>query len=350
MGRQKGIGSAANKGEGLPSLFSLEDVDSFIFLSSEGRPGKAAEALARLDSHRDYAEVGPHKLHDQGHAEKGLALGHDVISSVTADTLDGFAKPIFSDGGKGKNFGFTTTTPTTTTTTTTTTATTIDYVSGRDTPGGYNMELAFKGTWTDAAKAAAYTAAEAISDIVTGDLASYNGIDDIRVTLTAATIDGTGGTWGMGGYDILRAGSNLAATGHVTVDSGDIANAVNMGLMDDLLTHEMLHAMGFGTTWSAMGLVSNFNGDLRFNGTNSTNVYNTLFASIASGDALAKMGVPIETDGGSGAAGKHWDETTFGNEIMTTNLNYSNNVSTLTMAALEDMGYETIYVDQSGWA
>lgn len=221
-----------------------------------------------------------------------------------------------------------------------------DYTSGLDTPDGFNIDLVFKGTWTDAMKIQAYAAAENISDIVTGDLPSYNGIDDLRVTLTSAAIDGAGGTWGRGGTDSVRSGSNLAATGHVTIDEADVANALKMGLMDDLLEHEIMHAMGFGTKWSAMGLVDDVNGDLRFTGANAIEAYNTLFAAIAVKDPLASVGVPIETDGGSGSAGKHWDEGTFGNELMTSSLNYNNDMSGLTIAALEDMGYQTTWGDQ----
>jgi hypothetical protein len=117
-----------------------------------------------------------------------------------------------------------------------------DYTSGLDTPDGFNIDLVFSGTWTDAMKAQAYAAAENISDIVTGDLPSYNGIDDIRITLTSTAIDGAGGTWGRAGTDILRTTSKLAATGHVTIDEADVPNAIKLGLMDDLIEHEILHS------------------------------------------------------------------------------------------------------------
>ena len=49
---------------------------------------------------------------------------------------------------------------------------------------------------------------------------------------------------------------------------------------------------------------------------------------------------PIETDGGAGTAGGHWDEEIFGNEIMTGFLNSgANPISRVTIGAMEDMGY-----------
>lgn len=352
----------------LPKGFDPDHVASF-FAPESAAPGGHGATVASSHKHvvtdvmpsietsvPDFSRA--HEVHGSGHTEPAPQSSFQSVFDVYANDLDGFARSV-SGGGKGKHATKTdpvvtdqtepTTTPIkivpTTDTTPTVSLPAADYVSGHDTPDGYNVELVFKGTWSDAAKAAAYTAAENISDIVTGDVPDYNGIDDIRITLTSTSIDGTGGTWGKGGYDILRSGSYLPSTGHVTIDSADVPNAIKLGLLDDLLEHEMMHAMGFGTTWNAMGLVDDHNGDLRFNGANATHVYNTVYASLAAQDPLHDKGVPIETDGGSGAAGKHWDETTFQKEIMTTTLNYTNTVSPLTVAALEDMGYHTTYAD-----
>lgn len=372
MTRQTNLKAAfAKAADVLPEGFDADQVASFFASGSvDHSASKAPFGLVYAKDLISSIATSDLPTHSVGDGNEGRAFNHDavmspeafksifsaVFSSNTLD-LDGAAKPTFSKGGGngGSNGGGkpdhknTTSDPVVIEDTPTETAPTIaqaDYVSGKDTPDGYNVELMFNGTWSDAAKAQAYAAAETISDIVTGDLPSYNGIDDIRITLTSTSIDGTGGTWGKGGYDILRSDTKLAATGHVTIDSADIPQALQLGLLDDLLQHEMLHAMGFGTAWTTMGLVNDYNGDLRFNGTHATQVYNTLFDAIASRDPLSDRGVPIETDGGSSAAGKHWDEATFGNEIMSTMLNYSNNTTQLTVAALEDMGYQTTFADE----
>ncbi len=372
MTRQTNLKAAfAKAADVLPEGFDADQVASFFASGSvDHSASKAPFGLVYAKDLIPSIATSDLPTHLVSDGNEGRAFNHDavmspeafksifsaVFSSNTLD-LDGAAKPTFSKGGGngGSNGGGkpdhknTTSDPVVIEDTPTETAPTIaqaDYVSGKDTPDGYNVELMFNGTWSDAAKAQAYAAAETISDIVTGDLPSYNGIDDIRITLTSTSIDGTGGTWGKGGYDILRSDTKLAATGHVTIDSADIPQALQLGLLDDLLQHEMLHAMGFGTAWTTMGLVDDYNGDLRFNGTHATQVYNTLFDAIASRDPLSDRGVPIETDGGSSAAGKHWDEATFGNEIMSTMLNYSNNTTQLTVAALEDMGYQTTFADE----
>ena len=59
---------------------------------------------------------------------------------------------------------------------------TADYVSGLDTPDGFNIAVNFSGGWTSAMKQSIYKVVEQISDIVTGDLPGYNGVDDFHLT------------------------------------------------------------------------------------------------------------------------------------------------------------------------
>jgi hypothetical protein len=219
------------------------------------------------------------------------------------------------------------------------------YVSGLDTPNGFNIEILFNGAWTDVLKQGFYDAAEYYSDIITGDLASHNGIDDIQISANLSNIDGSGGFWGWGGTSSVRSDTLLPSKGYVNIDSSDLDTMDSYGLWDDLILHEMGHALGFGTSWASMGLIDNYDGDLRFNGANATQAYNDDYSDKAGNDALSDLGVPVETDGGSGTAGVHWDDQTFGGELMTGRLNYTNTLSDMSIAALEDMGYDTVYDD-----
>ena len=227
------------------------------------------------------------------------------------------------------------------------TTSTADYVSGLDTPGGYNIEIVYSGNWTASQKALLEAAAEMISDIVLGDLPSVNGIDDLRISASMTTIDGGGGTWGWGGTSGSRSDSNLPYSGYLKIDSADAGTAEAYGMFQDLVFHEILHAMGFGTKWGSMGLIKDVGGgDLRFIGDKATATYNAQYPEIAANDPNAHLGVPVETDGGSGSAGKHWDEAVFKQDIMSTRLNMNADISDMTIAALEDMGYDTIWVDE----
>ena len=63
------------------------------------------------------------------------------------------------------------------------------------------------------------------------------------------------------------------------------------------------------------------------------------------GTAADAAGVPIEQDGGDGTAFAHWDDATFGNELMTGTLDFTstNPLSVITVGAFDDMGYDVDY-------
>lgn len=227
---------------------------------------------------------------------------------------------------------------------------TADYTSGLDTPDGFNISIIFDGFWSDAQKSEIYKAAEALSDLITGDVAdtdTYIGrVDDIAITASMADMDGVGGIAGWGGYNSVRTtGDALPSVGYLRLDTADAGSLMNGGILDDFMAHEMLHALGFGTAWQSAGLVETIDGELRFTGENAIEAYNTAFADIAAGDANSHLGVPVEMEGGSGTAGVHWDEDLFGGEIMTGWLDWTNTTSDLTIASLEDLGYQTIFAD-----
>ena len=76
--------------------------------------------------------------------------------------------------------------------------------------------------------------------------------------------------------------------------------------------------------------------------------YEALDEFIAMGGSGS--GIPVEQDGGSGTAGSHWDEETFGNELMTGYINDGDNpFSAMSAAAFRDMGY-VINLNYASWA
>lgn len=218
-----------------------------------------------------------------------------------------------------------------------------DYVTAADRPDAFNISVDFLGTWSDELRAEVIKAAEQISSIVIGDTTGQNGLDDFVVTASLQNLDGVGGYYGWGGTTATRS-DGLSSAGYLRLDTSDLSTMENYNLVDDFAFHEILHAMGFGVSWTAMGLVETIDGSLRFTGQNAIDAYNDVYASIAANDPLSAFGVPVEMEGGSGTAGVHWDHDTFGSDMMSSNLNTSRNViSDMTIAALEDMGYETIY-------
>lgn len=207
------------------------------------------------------------------------------------------------------------------------------YVSGDSSiadSSEYNIQINFVGSWSSDLRQAFVSAAEAISDFILGDVPNVGSrrsvVDDLTITARLMGIDGAGGVLGQAGPDALRAGSYLPYKGTMEFDSADVAVYQAAGLFDDIVLHEMLHTIGFGTIWSSKGLISG--GD--FNG--------ALANAIYPGSAL----IPLELDGGAGTAYSHWDEETFGSELMTGYIDGDNSLSYVTIASLGDLGYSVV--------
>jgi hypothetical protein len=218
-----------------------------------------------------------------------------------------------------------------------------EYISGGDAATSFNIEIKFKGdAWTDLLQQAFIDVADYLSTIITDDIADvfFRGkvIDDIRIDAEVKAIDGEGGILGQAGPTAYRNASFLPATAVMQFDVADAAAYDELGLFDDIVLHEMLHSIGFGTMWDFMDLTfgSIAEQNLLFTGTNAMAAYDAEFGGSG--------GVPIEDDTGlTGTDGGHWDEEIFGNELMTGFIDNTNFLSAMTVAALEDMGYETLW-------
>ena len=214
------------------------------------------------------------------------------------------------------------------------------YISGD--PGGYNIEIIFKKAWTVDLQSAFIDSSELISDLIVGDISDvrFRGkiIDDIRIDAELKVIDGEGGILGQAGPTAIRTADNLPATAVMEFDSAD-ADAFNAaGLWPDIVFHEMLHSVGFGSIWGLQDLLDGAGTDNPlFTGAAATFTYERDF------DALDAVGVPVEQDGGAGTRDSHWDEETFDNEIMTGFIDSQNYLSEITVASLEDIGYQTVW-------
>lgn len=103
-------------------------------------------------------------------------------------------------------------------------------------------------------------------------------------------------------------------------------------------THNDLtqHVIGIGTMWDYAGCVGDQASDYPYLCTKATNVWQNDWGCTGT--------PPVETDGGGGTAGGHWDEACLINELMTGWVNYGvMPLSKLTAAALDDMGYTINY-------
>src|SRR5215203_184686 len=67
--------------------------------------------------------------------------------------------------------------------------------------------------------------------------------------------DGEGGILGQSGPTALRTGTYLPAAAKMQFDIADAQASLTSGEWNDIVLHEMMHSIGFGTIWSYLGLV-----------------------------------------------------------------------------------------------
>jgi hypothetical protein len=218
-----------------------------------------------------------------------------------------------------------------------------------DQPAGpFDIAFDFVGAWTSPLQAAFLSAAHLIESVVVGDLPdilvpAYGGVpggvvDDLVIQAELPAIDGAGGVLGESGPVLIRADGLLPATASMRFDVADAVALQADGSWGDVVLHEMLHAMGFGTLWAMKGLAAPTGAG-----------GNTGAAGMAEYAATGGSGpVPVETGGGPGTAGEHWSEAVFGDELMTGWIGGQTHLSLLTIASLADLGY--VLAPREQWA
>jgi hypothetical protein len=186
-----------------------------------------------------------------------------------------------------------------------------------------------------------------LSDVAVSDKASCAGhdlpesVDDVVIFVKASELDGPRGLLGAAGPCAIRSRlPRLPFASVVEFDVADLEQFAEEGRLEEVVLHEMGHAIGLGSLWEEFGLVdepSDGTGeaDTAFNGEGAREAFETLTGGTYEGNA-----VPVENVGTDGEINGHWRESVMGNELMTTRM--GSNVaalSVITLAALQDMGY-----------
>jgi Ca2+-binding RTX toxin-like protein len=183
---------------------------------------------------------------------------------------------------------------------------------------------------------------------ITGDVpdASISGIgpvDDLYITASVVSIDGVGGILGQAGPDYYRNGPFLPISGVMQFDISDCESLIAADLFSNVILHEMGHVLGLGTVWDLNGSVLQTADLSKPTGYDYSYVETsalTEYRVLANNSAATQIAVE-STLGGAGTIGGHWDETIFGNELMTGFVaNGYNPISRMTLAALRDTGYD----------
>lgn len=227
--------------------------------------------------------------------------------------------------------------------------------TARPVGSGFDITFRLKGSMTDGQLRAFVNARERIQEVVVGDLeptmvyadtASLAGcpipggvggmVDDLLIIASITPIDGPGQVLGQAGPCLLRP-NWVPFLGIMEFDSADVAYMENRGTLDAVILHEMMHVIGFGTTWLFKGVLDVGTAtDPIFTGASA----NAEFLSANGGGSYAGRRVPVENTGGDGTKDSHWRETVFVDELMTGWLSgTSQPLSRTTIGSLADLGY-----------
>jgi hypothetical protein len=226
----------------------------------------------------------------------------------------------------------------------------------------YKIELRFFGRTLTAPQQALFTNAKTrIESIITGSIPPVNangadpatcgatGVAKLNETIPGLviyasidSIDGRGEILAEAGPCYIRTnnGQNDYRTsiGIIKIDSSDVNTLAGSGNLQQVITHEMMHVVGFGTFWddSSANLLINYGTNVSYIGAGGI-----AGCKAIGGNNICATSVPVEgSQGSDGTINSHWRETTFGNELMTGFINSGTNpLSVMSIRSLEDLGY-----------
>ncbi len=225
----------------------------------------------------------------------------------------------------------------------------------------YTLEVRFFGGTMTAEQQTLFTnAAARVRAIITGalrpvgaqninlaDFCETPGLPTLNETIRGVIIyasiqpiDGPGKILAQAGPCAVRDSTdrNLPAVGIMQFDSADLPALADGSRLQDVITHEMLHVVGFGTLWfTPNNLVAK---------SDTTNPRYTGAGGIqgcreVGGTTTCAATVPLEGTGGPGTRDSHWRESVFDSELMTGFVERTGlmPLSVMSVRSLGDLGY-----------
>lgn len=157
----------------------------------------------------------------------------------------------------------------------------------------------------------------------------------LAIDFHTSYIDRKGGTYAMASHTLIDNETGLPSMGMVKFDINDLRNLEKEGRLLDVAKHEICHVLGFGGLWEVKELLHL---GASFKGAMARKEFRTIFPKST------KIFVPVENTGSIGTKHSHWRESVFDDELMTGYLDKGKNpLSRMTIASLEDLGYDVNY-------
>lgn len=172
-------------------------------------------------------------------------------------------------------------------------------------------------------------------------------IDGLVIYAAVDSIDGPNKTLARAGPCFIRLDNTggpdyRTAIGVMQFDSADVRTASPSSLQQ-VIIHEMLHVVGFGSYWGANEKNLLINEDAP--GTAYIGPGGIAGCRAVGATVTCATSVPVEdcvgvANCGAGTQNSHWRESTFGLELMTGFISTGNNpLSVMTIRSFEDLGY-----------
>lgn len=168
----------------------------------------------------------------------------------------------------------------------------------------------------------------------TGSPAADEVFDDLVIYVEVVPLTGFSGFTNL---CLVRTQGGFPLVARVRINSNDVPRMFNEGWGDNLILHELGHAVGLvESVWTSRQLIDVSNpANPLFTGSAAITAFHSLIDGQPQGAA-----VPLENTGPPGTIRTHWRRSVFDGEIMVHLLYPSSVVSSLSVAALKDLGYE----------
>lgn len=175
---------------------------------------------------------------------------------------------------------------------------------------------------------------EAANRCFAGEPAINEVVEDLLLFVQITPLDGPGNVAARASPCTVHMPAGLTQMGLLLLDSDDMELFLGQGTLDNIVTHELGHVLGFGTLWSSRNLLTGAGtDDPFFTGVTARAQFALLFSSYA-GNA-----VPVENAGGIGTRDTHWRRSVFNNELMQGFTFVNMPMSRVTVGSLADLGY-----------
>ena len=225
-----------------------------------------------------------------------------------------------------------------------------DYQSWPVVGSTFDIDFAFDGSLSNRERIAFAEAGEKWERIIIGDVRNVGGhVDDVEIEVKPTGSQLDDGTLAVTTLPGVRKVAPRTTFQALIVINESFRRINDRDLLYAEALHEIGHALGFGGLWEDKELTNA--SATTYTGQFALDQYKTLFGQPAS-----TTSIPLQTGSGEGSDGSHW-AASFSvledgrSEVMSSSLNNDSDtrLSTLTVGAIRDLGYEVNYRAADPW-